>query len=276
MSSPKTHRRFNHDHGGVHVIGRHIPWRRDDESSGPYGSQRLLRSCRPILVRKLNALDGERRQGESNRGSGAVALGHVVEAHVPMQWCGRRIWNRRVGWIPQAAGRQRPFREILNGYQGKIGEHARDPLFGIIDGLRAQDERRPRMEPTLCHLCLCGRYPKMSLTLPKMPRSSSSARADGRIFCSGSVTASCSSSFFCSLLSLFGVIAWTVTSRSPWPRPDTSGMPLPRNLKVVPVCVLSGILTASSPSRPGTLISPPSASVVNANGTVQCRLLPSR
>ena len=32
----------------------------------------------------------------------------------------------------------------------------------------------------------------------------------------------------------------------------------------MPVCVLSGILTVSSPSMPGTLISPPSASVVNA------------
>ena len=45
---------------------------------------------------------------------------------------------------------------------------------------------------------------------------------------------------------------------------------------VEPVCVLSGIFTVSSPSMPGTTISPPRASVVKESGTSQCRSLPSR
>ncbi len=50
-------------------------------------------------------------------------------------------------------------------------------------------------------------------------------------------------------------------------------MPLPRRRKVVPVCVPSGILTVSSPSMPGTTISPPSASVVKASGTLAVQVV---
>ena len=63
--------------------------------------------------------------------------------------------------------------------------------------------------------------------------------------------ASCSSSFFCSSVSFFGVTTLTVTSRSPRPRPLTSGMPRPRRRNVVPVCVPSGTWNGSSPSSVG-------------------------
>ena len=52
------------------------------------------------------------------------------------------------------------------------------------------------------------------------------ARA-ARTFPSAALWPSCSSSGRCSLVSFFGVTACTVKNRSPRPRPDTSGIPLP-------------------------------------------------
>ena len=80
----------------------------------------------------------------------------------------------------------------------------------------------------------------------------------------------------CSLLSFLGVRTCTVANRSPFPRPLTSGMPLPRSRSVVPVAVPSGTLTSSVPSSVGTWISPPSATVVKLTGISQNRFRPSR
>ena len=57
----------------------------------------------------------------------------------------------------------------------------------------------------------------MSFTLSNKPRSSS-CRGVGSNSCDGSTAASCSSSLRCSRVTFFGVIAFTVTSRSPRPQ----------------------------------------------------------
>ena len=86
----------------------------------------------------------------------------------------------------------------------------------------------------------------------------------------GSAFASCSSSCRCSRVSFFGTDTATRTSRSPRPRPDTSGMPLPRTRNVAPglraVGHLDGLLLVE---QPGTTTSPPSARVVKFTGISQ-------
>jgi hypothetical protein len=57
-----------------------------------------------------------------------------------MQGSGRWLGDRRIRRIPEAAGRQRPFREIVNRDRVEVVEDAGDELFGIIDDGRAQDE----------------------------------------------------------------------------------------------------------------------------------------
>ena len=98
----------------------------------------------------------------------------------------------------------------------------------------------------------------------------------GSNFSFGSVLLSCSRAARCSLVSFFGVTACTVKNKSPRPRPDTSGIPLPRSRKTAPDCVPSGTLNESFPSSVGTSMLPPSASVVKFSGISHARLLPSR
>ena len=92
----------------------------------------------------------------------------------------------------------------------------------------------------------------------------------------GSVLPSSSSRCFCSFVSFFGTATRAITWRSPWPRPDTFGMPLPRSLKRAPGCVPAGTCSSSRPSSVGTLIVPPSASVGKLIGISQYRSSPSR
>ena len=134
MPGAKAHRRFDDDHRRADAVGRQIPRRCDDEPAGANGLQRLLRSRGPILVGQIHALDGEMRNRVVNRRGSAIALAAVAEADVPVKGSRRRIRNRRIGRIPQAAGRQWPLGEIVNGYGREIGENERDDILGIIEG----------------------------------------------------------------------------------------------------------------------------------------------
>ena len=147
----------------------------------------------------------------------------------------------------------------------------RDQTVEIVrcssDGRGAHDQRRPVARLSQDVLDLVEEAAVLVLV----------ARG-GSNFCAGSVAASCSSSFRCSLRQLLrrDRLRRSRAGRRV-PRPDTSGMPLPRRRNVG-----AGLRCprepsrVSSPSMPGTLISPPSASVVKASGTAQCRSLPSR
>ena len=68
--------------------------------------------------------------------------------------------------------------------------------------------------------------------------------------------------------------------RSPWPstRPveRSRGMPLPRSVRTVPVCVPGSMCSSSLPASVGSSSVVPSAAAVIGSWTVQCRSAPSR
>ena len=74
------------------------------------------------------------------------------------------------------------------------------------------------------------------------------------------------------------VITSTMTraNKSPWLRPFTFVIPLPRNLNICPLCVPVGTLRRALPSRVGTSISPPRAAIENEIGTSQYKSSASR
>src|SRR6266513_6466055 len=96
------------------------------------------------------------------------------------------------------------------------------------------------------------------------------------VFSSPQSAANSSSLRRCSGLRRDGTSTISLGNKSPWVRPFTFVMPLPRSLNICPLCVPAGTLTRALPSSVGTSISPPKAATENGIGTSQYKSSASR
>ena len=97
-----------------------------------------------------------------------------------------------------------------------------------------------------------GRYPKMSLTRSNRPRRLGRRPASARTVPWAATLASCSSSFFCSLVSFFGVITFTVTRQvAAAASGDVRHAASAQRGTTGPVSRALGTLNGSSPSSVG-------------------------
>src|SRR5262245_15661155 len=96
------------------------------------------------------------------------------------------------------------------------------------------------------------------------------------VFSSPQSAANSSSFRRCSEFSRDGTSTIRRANKSPWLRPFTFVMPLPRSLNICPLCLPAGIFTCALPSSVGTSTSPPNAATENEIGTSQYKSSASR